>query len=164
LGKTEIEKDESLVDFYNEYDRFEVTSLDEKAYKRYYKSLSDKEKEYLKREDNFYQVTFENIGGLVMPLVIQLNFTDGTSELHKIPAEIWKMDDTEVTKTFVTSKDKELDNIVLDPFLEMADTEMSNNHFPPKAEMSRFKMFKYKQRSSENTMQKAKRAKKEKGE
>jgi hypothetical protein len=160
LGKTEIEKDESLVDFYNEYDRFEVTSLDKKAYDRYYKSLSDKEKEYLDRGDNFYEVTFENVGGLVMPLVVQLNFKDGTSEMHKIPAEIWKMDDTKVTKVFVTPKDKELDNIILDPYLEMADVEMSNNHFPPKAEMSRFKMFKYRQRSSENTMQKMKRAKK----
>ncbi len=161
IDKTEIEKDESLVDFYNEYDPYAISILDKKAYERYYNSLSDKEKEYLKKEDNFYEVTFENIGGLVMPLVVQLNFKDGTSELHRIPAEIWKLDDTEVTKVFITEKGKELDNIVLDPYLEMADTEMSNNHFPPKAEISRFKMFKSNRRSSENKMQKAERAKKE---
>ena len=156
-GKTELEKDASLVDFYNEYDEFDVTILDKKSYKRYYNSLSDKEKKYLEQNDNFYEITFENKGGLVMPIIVQLNFKDGTTELHRIPVEIWRFDSESVTKTFVTKK--EVESVSLDPYVETADVETSNNHFPPKAEMSKFQIYKYKKRSSENTMQKMKRAK-----
>ncbi|MGB0862081.1 MAG: M1 family metallopeptidase [Saprospiraceae bacterium] len=156
-GKTELEKDASLVDFYNEYDEFDVTILDKKSYKRYYNTLSDKEKKYLEQNDNFYEVTFENKGGLVMPIIVQLNFKDGTTELHRIPVEIWRFDSESVTKTFVTKK--EVESVSLDPYVETADVETSNNHFPPKAEMSKFQIYKYKKRSSENTMQKMKRAK-----
>lgn len=158
IKTTAIEEDTSLVDFYNRYDEFEVTALDRQAAKRYLASLDEKQKALIERGDNFYEITFENKGGLVMPIIVQFNFTDGTSELHRIPAEIWRYDDTQVTKTFVTSK--EVDNIVLDPFLETADVDTDNNHFPPKMQMSRFQMFKSGGRTSENTMQRMQRAQK----
>jgi hypothetical protein len=152
-GKTMVENDPSLVDFYNEYDKFEVTKLDKKAYERYAKSLSDKEKKYFAKDDNYYEITFENKGGLVMPIIVQLNFKDGTNELHRIPAEIWRYDSESVTKTFATKK--EVESITLDPYVETADVETANNHYPPKAEMSKFQIYKYKKRPSQNTMQKA---------
>ncbi len=155
IDKTLIEKDESLVDFYNEYDKFEVTELDKKSYERYLKSLSDDEKELLKKDDNFYEVTFENIGGLVMPIIVQLNFKDGTSRIERIPAEIWRFDDKEVSKVFVA--DKEVESITIDPNLETADVETNNNHYPPKAEMTRFEIYKYRKRAKENQMQKSKK-------
>ena len=156
-GKTLVENDPSLVDFYNEYDKFEVTKLDKKAYERYAKSLSDKEKKYFAKNDNYYEITFENKGGLVMPIIVQLNFKDGTNELHRIPAEIWRYDSESVTKTFATKK--EVESITLDPYVETADVETANNHYPPKAEMSKFQIYKYKKRPSQNTMQKANSAK-----
>jgi hypothetical protein len=156
-GKTLVENDPSLVDFYNEYDKFEVTKLDKKAYERYAKSLSDKEKKYFAKDDNYYEITFENKGGLVMPIIVQLNFKDGTNELHRIPAEIWRYDSESVTKTFATKK--EVESITLDPYVETADVETANNHYPPKAEMSKFQIYKYKKRPSQNTMQKANSAK-----
>ena len=144
-------------DFYNDYDQFEVTVLDKKAYDRYLGSLSDNEKGIIEKDNNFYEVTIENKGGLVMPIIVQLNFKDGTNEYHKIPAEIWRYDSEKVTKTFVT--EKEVESITLDPYVETADVDTGNNHFPPKAEMSRFELYKYNRRKAgENTMQKAKKA------
>ena len=98
----------------------------------------------MEADQNFYEITFENKGGLVMPIVIQLEYMDGTSEIKRFPAEIWKMDNMKVTKIIPT--DKEVKQITLDPYQETADTDMSNNHFPPKQEgASRFEIFKQKQ-------------------
>jgi hypothetical protein len=88
---------------------------------------------------NIYEVTFTNKGGLVTPLVIEWTYKDGSKETEKIPAEVWRLNEQEVTKVFV--KDKEVTNIVLDPNFELADVNMMNNAFPRKAE-TRFDRFK----------------------
>ena len=77
-------------------------------------------------EKNFYEVTFKNIGGLVTPLIIEWTFEDGSKEIERIPAEIWRSNENEVTKVFV--KNKVVQNIKLDPFLETADTNISDNN------------------------------------
>lgn len=152
-----VDKDKSLRDFYNEYNPYKVDALDKKAYESYYKSLSDKEKEYLKQQKHFYEITFENIGGLVMPIVVQFEYVDGSSEIRRIPVEIWKINSEEVTKVFVT--DKEVKQITLDPYIEMADVDTENNYFPPKVQPTRFELYKQRSRGrGENTMQRAKRA------
>lgn len=155
IKQTMIEKDETLIDFYNEYDPYEVDALDRKDYKRYEASLSDDEKDLIKKGDYFYEMTFENVGGLVMPIIIQFNFKDGSNKVEYIPAEIWRYNDIEVTKVFV--QEKEVESITLDPFLETADVDTSNNHYPPKMEQSRFEIFKYKSRKRDNLMQRSKR-------
>ena len=111
---------------------------------------------------NFYQITFENKGGLVMPIIMQFEYIDGTTEIIRVPVEVWKLNTESVTKVFPT--DKEVAQITLDPYQETADTDMSNNHYPPKpAAPSRFDVFKQKQRgargssSGENPMQRAAR-------
>jgi len=91
-------------------------------------------------DKNFYEVKFKNNGGLVMPIIIQFNYRDGSSEIKRIPAEIWREDEEEVTKVFVL--DKEVENVVLDPFMETADINEANNHFPPKEIKSDFQRFK----------------------
>ncbi len=91
---------------------------------------------------NIYQVTFRNVGGLVTPLVIEWTFADGSKEIETIPAEIWRLNEHEVTKVFV--KDKEVTNIVFDPNAELADVEMRNNVFPKRVVDSRFDRFKKK--------------------
>ena len=157
--KMYAEKDPSLNDFYNSYDPLDFNILDVQAYKRYYNSLSESEKDLLDAGYNFYEVTFENHGGIPMPLIVEFDFVDGSSELVKIPAEFWRKDQKQLSKVFTFAK--EVSSITLDPFLETADVDTSNNYFPPKRELSRFELYKRngsRRGGGENTMQRAKRA------
>lgn len=90
----------------------------------------------LSQDMNFYELRLRNIGGLVMPVIIQFNYRDGSSEVKRVPAEIWRRNETEVTKVFVL--EKEVESVQLDPFRETADVDEVNNHFPPRALPSRF--------------------------
>lgn len=140
IPQTVVEADPAARDFYNSYNPFSVTPEDEKAYKEFMDRLSQKEKDLLNSGLNFYEMTFRNHGGLVMPLIIQFNYTDGTSEVERIPAEIWRLNEWEVTKVF--AKKKEVKNIVLDPYRETADIDESNNYWPRQFTPSRFELFK----------------------
>ena len=155
-----VQKDAKTRDFYNnEYDPYKWTILDSEDYENYVNRFDEKEKAMLELGLNFYQIDLSSPGGLVMPVILEFEFSDGTKETHRIPAEIWKKNDKKVSKVF-TSK-KELVRVVLDPTLETADTDRSNNYWPAKVEPSRFELFKGGSRygsSSENPMQRAKRA------
>ncbi|MEM6813184.1 MAG: M1 family metallopeptidase [Bacteroidota bacterium] len=89
---------------------------------------------------NFYELTFKNQGGLVTPIIIEWTYTDGTKELQKIPAEIWKIDEKEITKVFM--KEKEAAQIVIDPNKMTADAYTDNNIFPRAESKDRFEKFK----------------------
>ncbi len=129
-------------DFSNGPEEFTLTNTPE-SLNGEFKSRQDDNAIRLKLEDkNIYQLTFKNAGGLVTPLVIEWTFKDGSKEIERIPAEIWRINENEVTKTFI--KDKEVTNILLDPNFELADVELSNNVFPKKAGGSRFDQFKKK--------------------
>jgi hypothetical protein len=91
---------------------------------------------------NLYQVTFENKGGLVMPIVVEFTFKDGTTEIQKLPAEIWRKNEQTVSHMFV--KDKEVASIKFDPNDELADVNAENDVFPKKSVDSRFDKFKKK--------------------
>ncbi|MFT5922323.1 MAG: hypothetical protein ACJAU0_002551 [Flavobacteriales bacterium] len=157
IPKTRIEGDESLKDFYTEWNRSEVIGLDEKEYANYLENLSDEEKSLLNSSKQFYEVTVENVGGLVMPLIFKLSYTDGTEEIRRIPAEIWRMSEPTITKVLIT--EKEVTSIVLDPYLETADTDLNNNSWPARPQPTRFEMFKNGERGSgdENPMQRYQR-------
>lgn len=92
---------------------------------------------------NFYVVDLKNVGALVMPVILAIEYTDGTKEEMRIPAEIWRRNNLAVTKLIVTPK--EIKAIALDPHLETADTDLTNNHWPPKPVKSRFQIFKQQQ-------------------
>jgi len=157
IAQTQDEIDRNLRDFYTDYDPLNVTVLDRQDYERTLRDLSDRERELLMEGKNYYQLDFKNEGGLVMPIILQFEYVDGTKEEHRIPAEIWRYNNYEVSKVFVT--DKEVKQIVLDPYLETADTDRSDNYFPARQEMNRFELFR--QRSwnqGENPMQRARRA------
>jgi hypothetical protein len=89
---------------------------------------------------NFYELTFKNKGGLVTPIIIEWTFSDGSKELEKIPAEIWKINEKEVKKVFM--KEKEVAKIVIDPNKMTADTFTEDNVFPRVEEADRFEKFK----------------------
>jgi hypothetical protein len=95
--------------------------------------------ELLRPEQNFYELRLRNQGGLVMPVILQFNYRDGTSEVRRLPAEIWRRNEQEVTKVFMLTK--EVESVVLDPFRETADVEEGNNHFPPRHTPSRFEKY-----------------------
>jgi len=158
IKTTLADKDPSIVDFYSKHDKLQTDAIDRENYQNYYNSLSDKEKEIINSGLNYYEITFENNGGLVMPIILEFTYKDGTTELERIPAEIWKLTNDKVTKVFV--KEKEIESIELDPYLETADVDRSNNHYPPQPEIDRFEMYKSSRRGGgENGMQRAKRAK-----
>jgi len=94
------------------------------------------EKLTLNEPKYFYQVTFDKPGGLVMPIIIEIIFEDGTTENHYFPAQIWRVNDQEVSRTFATKK--AIKKIVLDPKEETADIETANNSWPKTVEKSKF--------------------------
>ncbi|UMY66789.1 MULTISPECIES: M1 family metallopeptidase [unclassified Flavobacterium] len=100
------------------------------------KNFTEEEKAKLKSPKYFYEVTFDKPGGLVMPLIVELTFEDGTTEVRRFPAQVWRFNDAETTKLFAT--DKKLTQIVVDPKLETADVDTTNNSWPKQAVKSKF--------------------------
>ena len=100
-----------------------------KAYELVKNTITDTRKDKLNEDNYFYQVDLKMIGGLVMPVIFKLEYADGTSEEVRIPAEIWKMQNERLTETVskVLITNKPVSKITLDPNLETADTDVSNN-------------------------------------
>jgi hypothetical protein len=152
-----VEKDAKTRDYYNNnHDPFQWTILDSEDYDRYIERLNEKEKAIIDKGLNYYQIDLSSPGGLIMPVILEFEYSDGTKEVHRIPAEIWKMNHENVSKVFMS--EKELVRVVLDPTLETADTDRSNNYWPAKVEPTRFELYKERERQQENPMQRAKRA------
>jgi hypothetical protein len=135
-----VEADTSLQDFYSKYDRFAATPVTEQSYKAMYDALSPEEKKLYTNQSYFYEVNFSNKGGLPMPLFIEWNYADGTKELEKISAYIWRHNEFNVTKVF--AKTKEVKSIKLDPYRETADINEGNNSWPQQYTPTRFELFK----------------------
>ena len=89
---------------------------------------------------NFYNITFEKPGGLVMPIIVEYTYADGTTKMEKYPAQIWRYNDSEVNKAIAS--EKEIVSIVVDPNQKTADIDTSNNTWPQEAEDSEFDTFK----------------------
>jgi Peptidase family M1 domain len=155
IPQTEVEKNTALRDFYDTYDRYAVTEADKKRYEQYQASLSPDERKLMDEGYHFYTVVLKNKGGLVMPVILKLDYEDGTNEVIRIPAEIWRLNDKEVKKV-IPSK-KKVAKWTLDPFFETADIDMANNAFPREPEQpSRFQLFKQQAAKAPNPMQQAK--------
>lgn len=153
-NKTVVEIDAKANDFYNTYDPYKVTPLDVKDYQNYLTKLNDEEKKLLNEKNYYYEITVKNNGGLIMPVIFEFEFVDGAKRTVHIPAEIWKMSEPTVTKVF--AMEKEVVSISLDPLLETADVDVSNNYWPARLVPSRFELFKQGQYPSEpNPMQRS---------
>jgi hypothetical protein len=158
--------DTSLRDFYWKYDRG-IEPYDSSRYTVAFNAtaepLDEATKERLKNK-HFYELSFGNKGGLVMPIIIEWTFKDGTKEIDRIPAQVWRHNENKVTKFFM--KDKEVTNIKLDPMRETADINEGNNTWGGVvAEPSRVQLYKQKQAAARgqstgpNPMQKSKEKK-----
>jgi len=135
----------------------DVTDIGIKGVKKFFKQDADKDVNFIedtsegltfssenaKKADSnfFYEITFNKPGGLVMPIIAEYTYKDGTKERKVYPAQIWRYNDNEITK--VVKSDKEIVNITIDPDLETADVDTSNNSFPIQQE-SKFNKFKNK--------------------
>ncbi len=158
ITQTLNEVDSTIDDFYTNYDPLDFDVLDIEEYETYRTSLSNEEKELLDANKHFYQIEIENKGGLIMPVIIEFEYEDLTKEVKRIPAEIWRFNQSTITKSYST--DKKVINITLDPYLETADIDTSNNSIQPQSLPSRFELYKRNRRnsSSQNPMQRAKKA------
>tara|TARA_B110000438_G_scaffold302856_1_gene361992 strand:- start:55 stop:2418 length:2364 start_codon:yes stop_codon:yes gene_type:complete len=131
-----------LLDFYNEHDKFTATNAARNKYNKSHAKLEQWQKDLLIDERNFYIVDFENKGGLVMPVILELTYADNTTERVTLPAEIWRRNSKLVSKLFV--REKELTGIAIDPNWETADVDVSNNYWPARPIKSRFDLYKRK--------------------
>lgn len=119
---------------------FAFTKTGKGEYGEFQNKVDDKAIRAKNADRNFYEVTFKNEGGLVMPVIIEWTYSDGTSELETVPAEIWRLNESEVTKVF--AKEKQVVKIRLDPERELPDVAERNNVYPRIDNQSRFDRFK----------------------
>ncbi|MCU0326002.1 MAG: M1 family metallopeptidase [Spirosomaceae bacterium] len=141
IKQTVVEADSTMKDFYNSYDRFAVTENDKKKYESYLASLSDEDRKLLEAGKNFYVLSLKNKGGLPMPVIVELTYEDGTTEVMRYPVEIWRTNDVEIKKTITTTK--RVAKFKLDPYKEIPDIDTSDNAFPKEPEQpTRFQAFK----------------------
>ncbi len=89
---------------------------------------------------NLYELTLKNKGGLVTPIIIEWTFADGSKEIEKTPAEVWRTNENQVKKIFI--KEKEVARVVIDPNNDTADTDFSDNSFPKKPSQNKFDQLK----------------------
>ena len=158
-GQTVVAQDSTMRDFYNRYDPYAVTADDKKRYQDYLATLSADERKTIETNagTNFYTLSLRNKGGLPMPVIVRMQFEDGTDSVARFPAEIWRFNDVSIKKVIATSK--KVTQWTLDPFYEIADINTEDNAFPPVSQPTRFQLFKQQGRPGQapNPMQQQRR-------
>ncbi len=139
-----VDRNPDVRDFHDENDQFTVTNKDRNSYGDFLEGLEPWEKEAFNRavreDKNYYVLDFSNKGGLVMPILLELTYVDGTKENYNIPAEIWRRNYKKVSKLLIL--DKELAGVTIDPRWETADVDIENNNYPRRIIPSRIEAFK----------------------
>ncbi len=145
---------DELFDFYNAFDDLDVTEEEREEYRKLIDELEPDERKLLKTRRFFYTVEVENKGGLVMPVIMEIEYEGGKPETVRLPAEIWKKHPSKITKLILAKK--EIRKITLDPLREIADTDIHNNVWPEEPLKGTFQL--KKKKDEKNPMQKAKEA------
>ncbi|MBT5766048.1 MAG: M1 family metallopeptidase [Kordiimonadaceae bacterium] len=139
-----VQRNRDVRDFHDENDQFTVTNKERNEYIDFLDGLDPRERREFRRavdeDKNYYVLEFSNQGGLVMPILIEFTFTDGSTEFMNIPAEIWRRNHLSVKKLFVFYK--EVERVELDPDWYTADTNVENNHYPRRIIPSRIEAYK----------------------
>jgi len=159
------DKDKATQDFYWRYDRglekYDDTERKQDVAAPFETLSSEDQAKYAGKF--FYELSFSNKGGLVMPIIVEFTYADGTKKTDRISAQIWRHNEQHVTKFYV--QDKEVASIKLDPMRETADIDESNNTWGGTKQASKFQLFKQKtttargQSAGGNPMQNAKASK-----
>ncbi|GAB4054809.1 M1 family metallopeptidase [Spirosoma litoris] len=142
--ETVVAQDSTMRDFYNQYDPYAVTEADKKKYQDYLASLTAEERLLAEAGTNFYTLSLKNKGGIPMPVILRMEFEDGTDSVARFPAEIWRFNDVSIRKVIATNK--KVKQWTLDPYYEIADINTEDNSFPPVSQPTRFQLFKQQQR------------------
>ena len=141
-----VEQNPGTTDYYDENDIYTPTNVDRNAYNKMLAGLEDWERAALERavkeDKSYYVLEFSNIGGLVMPILLQMEFADGSEQNVHIPAEIWRRNARKVRKLFVFDKGVEIKQVTIDPNWETGDADIENNHYPRRIVPSRIEAFK----------------------
>ncbi len=128
--KTYTELHPELKDFYSSYDEFSVLPSEREKFQELLKNLEKEEIDpnILTTKRNFYVIDFSNQGGLIMPIPLKIEYTDGTSEQFQIPAEIWRTNPQKVSKLLITTK--VLKSVQVDPHEELPEIHRDLNFWP----------------------------------
>jgi hypothetical protein len=156
IKSTLVDKNPELNDFYNSYNRYQITPEDKAQFEAYQKNLSPEEKKLLESGLHFYTLKLKNNGGLLSPVIVKMEFEDGTEKVETYPAEIWRLNAKEINKVIVT--EKPVKQFVLDPYLQTADIDTENNYFPRQSVPSRFQLYKQQGGRPRNPMQQSQQA------
>jgi hypothetical protein len=148
-----VDKDSEALDFYNSYDKYAVTDQDLNGYEYMKTQTEDGEQKAMNDSSYFYELKIRNNGKLIMPILFHFAFEDGSEIDEKIPAQIWRFNQKEVTKVF--NFEKKLKSIEIDRFQETTDINIENNSWPAKVTKSRFEVYKNRLRPYSNPMQDA---------
>ena len=151
-----VNENEGLKDFYDKKKEPKVSESDREKYKKMLVDLKPQEKKLLRTNKHLTVVNFENKGGAIMPILVQLHFRNGKKESHKIPAEIWKKNHEAVSKLFVTRYPVE--RVLIDPTEQTADANQENNVWPPQIKEESFTLER-KNKSFNNDMKRAREKK-----
>jgi hypothetical protein len=154
IKQTVNEADTAINDFYSKRKIYQVDAIDKSEYAEFTSKLTEEDLKLLNSNKQFYELTFSNLGGLVSPLIIEVTFVDNSTEIIRIPAEIWRQYEDRVSRVLILNK--EAISFRLDPFLETADTDLDNNSWPKRVLPTRYELFKQKPQN-ENPMQRQKR-------
>jgi hypothetical protein len=99
-------------------------------------NFSADERLKLKSPKYFYEVEFNKPGGMLMPIIVELTYDDNTKETFKYPAQIWRKNNDTAKKVYAT--EKAIKKIQVDPKLETADIDITNNAWPKEEVKSKF--------------------------
>ena len=76
---------------------------------------------------------------MLMPILVELTFEDGTTEMHNFPVQIWRKNNQTASRVFATAK--QVKQITVDPKLQTADVDVTNNVWPAQEGNSKFDRF-----------------------
>ena len=132
-----VNENKGLYDFYDKLKRFKISDDDRKSFADSLADLTPEQRKLLKTKQDFQVVSFENKGGVIMPILVELHFEEGKPQKINLPAEMWKKNSRNVKRLFVTKRP--IVKVVLDSGQQTADTNLTNNVWPPEIEEDRFK-------------------------
>jgi hypothetical protein len=136
-----VDRFPELKDFYDSFDETTILPSEKKKFDALIKELLEEEIDpaLLQTKHNLYSIQLRNVGGLVTPLILKIEYTDGSLEELKLPAEIWRFNTEKATKILFTKK--ELKSITFDPRQELVDTDVENNFWPRRLVKSNIQLF-----------------------